>query len=229
MTSPVPPAPVPAPPAPPAPPADGLLPQDQVSAIAAREHGNGVRKGRADAEAEFATELGVSLAEAKQILADHRTAQDAAKTEAQRAIEARALAEKDRDSAVAAARADAHAARLEAALLAAGVALPEGGTQTKDEKRAAALARMSRLVDVEVGVDVAAIASAVGALKTEMPALFAAPAAAANGDPGAGPRGGQGGGPSGLAAGRARAQAEMGSRRPAMTVDGTRPVFDYTR
>ncbi|MCK9929337.1 hypothetical protein MXD62_19495 [Frankia sp. Mgl5] len=196
--------------------------QADLDRIAAREKA----QGRKAAEQAFADQLGVSVTEAADIIKAHQQRADADKSEIQRATEAREQALRDADTARAEATQARHAAAVERALLVAGVALPEA-----EADRDTALARVARLVDAEPGADTATIAAAVAGVKTQFPGLFGQRAAAggAAGDPGPGPRGGGQGGGGGIAAGIARAQQAAEKRPAGMTLEGTRPVFDYRR
>lgn len=161
-----PPAPATEPPAPPAsPPADPPAPepkddprftQADVTRIAAREKAEGERA----ALAKLATDLGVTIDEAKEIVKAHNDRAEADKTEAQRAKEAadreKAAAETER----AAAAAERHAAKLERALMRANAP-------------AERLEKLTRLVDAKVGDDDEAIETAVKATAEEFPELFA--------------------------------------------------------
>jgi hypothetical protein len=153
--------------------------QDAVNRIAAREKA----QGKAAAVAEIATQLGMSVEDAKKVLEGHKAAEDAAKTEAQRQVDAAKAetnAAKDERAQVVAER---HTLNVERALLLAG--LPAGD----DDAAAKLLGRAAKLVDVEPGADRAAIAAAVTTLKTELPALFTATAAPGGTPPPAPPKG----------------------------------------
>lgn len=152
---PPPPAPPPEPP-PPAPPR--TFTQEEVNAFLARD-----RKDAKAAAAELvAKELGVSLADAKTLIEQAKSREDAEKTDAQREREA---AEAEKRAAVeekTAAAQERHSLRVERALLVAGI---------QDEAK---IARLARLLDVEVGAEPQDIATGVEALKTEFPELFGA-------------------------------------------------------
>lgn len=141
--------------------------QDQVQAIATRE----ADKAKRAATKAMLEELGfTSKEEAAKFVNGAKEAEKAQMTEAER-IKAEAEAEK---AAAAAERAtfanERHTATLERALVMAGVPLDPD----KPEK----LARVARLVDVEVGADAAAIKAAVEAVKVEFPQMFGAPGSA---------------------------------------------------
>lgn len=137
-----------------------------------------VNETKTATERQVAESLGVSIDEAKRIIAEAKEQEDAQKTEAQRAREAadaeKAAAAEEKKTAAS----DRHAAKVERALLRAGV------TDEDDEKLDKRLTRLSRLIDVEVGADEAAIKAAVDALKVEEPALFGTPAGEGGGDNG---------------------------------------------
>lgn len=194
--------------------------QADLDRIGAREKA----QGRKAAEQALSEQLGVPVTEAAQIIKAHRDRTEADKSEIQRAAEARQQAEQDAATARAEAAQIRHTAAVERALLTAGVALPEDGA---DET----LAGVAGLVAAEPGADAATINAAVATLKGRLPGLFgrAAAAGGAAGDPGPGPRGGQSAGKGGIAAGLARAQEAAAGRPGAMRLEGTRPVFDYTR
>lgn len=146
--------------------------QAEVTAIAAREKD----EGRRSAEASLAKELGVTVAEAKEILKQHKSAEDAKKTEADKAREA-AEAEK-----TAAAKEKSEAAkeifetRLERAFLKEGLALDD-----------AKVARVRRMASVEAGASYEDILKDVQSIKSEFPELFGTEGAgtpkAPSGDP----------------------------------------------
>ena len=159
----------PAPPAPgtdpPAPPADDptkvtvTKTQAELTAMFAAEHAKGKRAGKSEFEQQVATELGVSIADAKKVIADHNAAQEAAKTEAQRlqdAAQAREQAAADRE---AAANARAHNLRVKEALLDAGV------NRSKAD-------RLRAQVTVAPDADDDALKAAVEELRTDFPEQF---------------------------------------------------------
>lgn len=146
--------------------------QDEVTAIATREKD----EGRRSAEAAVAKELGVSVAEAKKILKDHAAAEDAKKTEADKAREAAEAEKTEAEKAKAAAATEIFETRLERAFLKEGLALDD----TK-------VARVRRMVSVEAGASFDDVLKDVQAIKAEFPALFDGSGAgtpkAPNGDP----------------------------------------------
>lgn len=148
------------------PPNDGkqggekTLTQTEVNAIAAREKA----AGKAAAEQELATSLGVSLDEAKAIIKSHRDKENAAKSEAEKAKEAadaeKAAAEAEKQTA----KAEVHETRLERAFAKEGLPLDEAA----DDKRA----RVLRLVTVEVGAAYEDVLKDVQKVKEDFPELF---------------------------------------------------------
>ena len=141
---------------PPNPTTSKTVTSEEMARIAAREK----EEGRRAAQRELAEQLGVSVEEAKQIISNHRTAEEQNKTEAQREKEAAAAERAAAAQEKAAAAEERHRARIERSIMLAGVT---------DEKR---IERISRLLDVEVGADPDAVSSAVATLKEEMPEIF---------------------------------------------------------
>lgn len=164
MTVPTPPVPAPPNPAPtPEPPAPAPTPpasftQDDLNRIATREKAEGERA----AAARFAQDLGVSLEDAKRIIAEAKTREDSQKSEAQRETEAAATARSEADKEKAAAAKERHEARLDRAFVVAGIT---------DEAK---IAKFSRLLDVELGASPEDVKKAIESLKTDMPELFGA-------------------------------------------------------
>lgn len=151
------------------------------------------------AAAELAEALGVPLAEAKKIIADRRAADDAQKTEAQRATEAAQERERQADARERSAAARERAADLRSALVEAKV---------KGDRSANAAKLI--LADLADDADGAAIAAAVKKFAEDTPEWFgdAGPPPPPGSDPaGRGPAGGQGGQKTGIEAGRERARA----------------------
>lgn len=146
--------------------------QDDMTALAAKEKG----QGRDQAMREASDALGgMSIADAGVLIAAAKAADDANKTEAQREL---ATATADRAAATAdraAAATDRHQARLERILTTAG---------------AVDVTIAARAVDVAQGADEATILAAVTAFKTTIPAFFTGPAAAPNTDAGKPPASG---------------------------------------
>lgn len=143
-------------------PAEKLLPQSEVNRIAATEK----EAGKRAAEQELANRLGVPLDEAEQILKAHRERQDAAKTEAEKAKEAAEAEKREAEAEKQAAKAEVHETRLERAFAKTGLALDD------DEK----LARIRRMVTVEVGASYDDVLADVTKLKESFPELFEAKA-----------------------------------------------------
>lgn len=149
--------------------------QDDVTALAAAERDQGKRAGKAAAQDEInaaikaaglpdGTDLSAVLEAAKRATA----ADEAAKTQAQRELDAAAKAKADAEALLATAAATVHAAKVERALTGAvnvGIA--------------------ARALDVVVGADDDAIKAAVDKLKADVPGLFSTAAAPTPGsDPG---------------------------------------------
>lgn len=157
--------------------------QADVDRMTAREKD----QGRRAATQELATKWGVSLEEAERIVKAHQDTERQQMSEAERALaDAKSkdeAATADRD----AAKQEKHDARVERLLARAGLPLDE------DEAKAATqLGKVARLVDVEVGADEATVATAIAALKTDMPNLFTPTGTGGGGgfDPGRPPAGG---------------------------------------
>lgn len=144
------------------PPAGGDRDQNQPDPLA--ELGKVEKRARADghkaAVAEVADQLGCTVEEAKSLIASVRAAEDAQKSEAQRALEAANQAKAEAEQARSEAAVERVAAKVERRLLAAGV--PD-----------TALARAARMVTVAPDADDDAIAAEIDTLKSEVPALFA--------------------------------------------------------
>lgn len=143
-------------------PAPKTFTQEEVSAMLTREKDQGKRA----AEEAIAKQLGVSIEDAKKLIADAKKREDAEKSEAQKAREAadaeKAEAERNKSEAAR----ERHATRVERALLRA---LPK---DLDDDKLDARVSKLTRLIDVEVGADDAAIKAAVEELRKEWPELF---------------------------------------------------------
>lgn len=134
--------------------------QADVTRIAKREQD----KGRKAAASKLAEELGVSVDEAKRIIAEHRSREEAEKSEAQKAREAADAEKAEAAKAREAAARDRYDTRVERALLRAGV--PDAGDK---------LDRVKRMVTADVDSDDDAIRADVDALKKEFPQLFEQP------------------------------------------------------
>lgn len=116
-----------------------------------------VAKATKAAAGKVAEELGVSVTEAKQIIEARKAADDAAKTETERALDAAAKAKAEADAERVAAQSDRLAARIERELSARGIDGP-------------ALDRIAQLVDyTSLDDDVVA---AVDAVAADLPGLF---------------------------------------------------------
>ena len=165
------------------------------------------------AEQQVADTLGVTVTEAKKIIDAQKSAEDAAKSETQKALEAATAAQTAAEQAKSEAAADRLAAKVERKLGAAGV----------DDK---ALARAIRLVTLDADADDAAIDAEIEALKTDVPGLFAkveepeldadgkpiVKTPAAPGKPPVKPPAGGGSTATGIEKGRERARAEMAAK-----------------
>lgn len=141
--------------------------QADVNAMLARER----TTAQQTAAQQIATDLGVPVDEAKQIIADRKATDDARKSEAERDREAAATAKAEADRYKAQAMQDLHDSRVEVALARAGVDLDN------DVLRRAAVAA----VDVPVGADADAVKAAVEKAKTDAPQLFGQPATGSGG------------------------------------------------
>jgi multidrug efflux pump subunit AcrA (membrane-fusion protein) len=133
----------------------------EVNRIAAKHKS----EGKLAAEKAMADSLGVSVEDAKKIIAKHQETEDATKSEAERE---RAAAVKEREAAEAAKReatAEQHEARIERALTKEGF---DG-----DDKK---LARVRRMITVEVGATYEDVLADVQEAKTDFPELFASKA-----------------------------------------------------
>jgi sRNA-binding protein len=116
------------------------------------------------AEQDIATALGVTLDEAKQIVADRRAADDAKKTEAERAAAAWKTAQEGAESIKRAAEQEKHDAKVERELQRAGFDI------TNATLLPAGMAAVA--AHVQVGADEAAIKAAVEKTKTDAAQLF---------------------------------------------------------
>lgn len=192
-------------PTPPAPPAGDAAAQAAAAEQARRDaEAKGIRKeAERKAAKDLADSLGMSVDDAKKLIADRKAEQEAAQSESEKAVNAAKERERLADEREAKAAAKERQTDAKAALLAAGIKLPE-----KAEDRAKKLSRATSLLLAEAGddADEAAIAAAAETLKAEMPELFGAPAGngAPSGDPSGGPKPGGKGAPVGIEAGRQR-------------------------
>jgi hypothetical protein len=152
--------------------------QDEVTRIATAEAAKGKRAGAA----EVAAELGMTIAEAKTLLAAGAAAAEAAKTEVQKALDAATAAKTASDATTAEAAKTVLASKVTTALVVAGIAPQVDGKPNPQ------LALAARLVDVEAGADDAAITAAIDAVKAAAPAFFTPPVAKVDTDAGKGPK-----------------------------------------
>jgi len=134
---------------------DPTFTQADLNRIAAREKDEGKRA----AMAEVASKLGCTVEEAIELVKTARAKEDAEKSEAQKAKEAADRAAADAEKAKAEAAREKHLARVERALIKAGV----------DEKK---LDKVARMLDAEVGAEMDAIEAATKDLKKDFPELF---------------------------------------------------------
>lgn len=149
--------------------------QEDMNATVARE----VEKAKNAALQQVATDLGVSLEEAKQVIADRKAADDAKRTEAERAAEAWKTAQQGAEAIKAEADRERHEAKVERALQSAGLDV------TNETILAAGLAAIGK--QVQVGADADAIKAAVDKAKKDAPQLFGTPSGGGGGrhtDPG---------------------------------------------
>lgn len=134
---------------------------DAAAKERARVKKAGEKAGRRAAAKDLADQLGVTVAEAKKIIADHKKAAEDNKSEVDRAKAEAAEAKRERDDAKAQAAADRLAAKIVRRLVKAGID-PDAAD------------RAARLVDVEdTDADVDDIDEAISELRDELPGLFA--------------------------------------------------------
>jgi hypothetical protein len=168
------PAPVPPAPVPPVPVPPKTFTQAELDAINARTRSEATRA----ANNALFTALGVtSQQEADALVKKAREADEAGKTEAQRAQAAADTARTVAEQATAQAAADRLATLTERALIRAGLPLEvddAAGAKVENPQLAYAL----RLVDVPAGSDEATIKTAVEAVKATFPQMFTSTAAA---------------------------------------------------
>lgn len=119
----------------------------------------GKKQGQREFEESLASEFGMSLSEAKELVKKQKEQQDAEKSEAQKAREAaeqeKAAAATEREQA----QRERHSLKVERALMVAGV-------------EPAKVERIAKMVTVEVGAEDEAITEAVEEIKQEFPAVF---------------------------------------------------------
>lgn len=167
--------------------------QDELNARA----GQARAEGRKAAEKTLADQLGVSVEEAKAIIARAKEKDDAEKSDAQKAAEAADAREKVAAEKETAATQRVHDADVRDALRDEGV--------DKDK-----LAKVAKLVEVEVGADEATIKAAVAVTKKDFPELFgeAKSGGSPDSDPGKSDGKKKGAGDDAMTRGRERAKAE---------------------
>jgi hypothetical protein len=148
-------------------PAPKTFSQEDMNATVARAESAAKTKAQAD----LAAALGVSVEEAKQIIADRKATDDAKKSEAERAAEAAKTAQTEAENLRREAATERHHARLERALSKAGL----------DVDNAPMLRAGLAALDVPTDADADAVKAAVDKLKTDAPALFGATTGAGGG------------------------------------------------
>lgn len=177
--------------------------QDALTRIAAKEKSEGANAERARLLKEFGVE---SLDEAKKVFAERQQAEDAKKSELEKAAEREAKAKADGERAVAAAKQEAHNDRVALRLIASG--LPRETVSDGE-----ALADVVRLINAEVGSKSEDIDAKIEAVKVRFPQFFTA--STTSGTPSSVPSGHPSGAPAGESAfdrGKKRAE-EMMQRR----------------
>jgi colicin import membrane protein len=149
-------------------------PQTFTQADVDRMVGQARKEARTSAANELAEQLGCSVEDAKAKIAAAIAADDAQKTEAQRALEAAQAEKAEAAAEKAAAAQERFDLRVERKLIAAGVgqAIADDADGTK---AAAAIARARRLLDVSADATDADIAAEIEAVKADVPSLFSAP------------------------------------------------------
>lgn len=203
--------------------------QEQLNAIIAREAGKERDKGKADgiaaATAELEKSLGMSVGDVAAFIKEKKDADDAAKTEAQKALDKATREAAMATQATQAAKAEVYATRAERYLLRAGLALP---ADAKPEVIAATLTRVRGMLTVGADATEEQISADVEALKTTFPALFTPATGAPIPPPGTDPKrkpGQPGPAPTtGLAAGFARAKDQANGAATPLPAWGRRPT-----
>lgn len=217
---------------PPVPPATGTPPAGPpaseptfTQADLDKHAGRRAAEAKRAAESAIAEQLGCTVDEAKAIIAAKQQADEAAKTDVQKAQDAQAAAEARATELEAQTVAQAFEGRVKDQLVLAGV-IAEFDLDKDDDRKAAGkrIEMARRLLDLPIEATDEEIAAKVAEVRTDVPGLFgAAPAPAAGGvppripsgtTPGKPPAGGQAA-VTGLDAGRARAQAAKQSTPPA--------------
>lgn len=140
--------------------------QEQLNEYLAKEKRQGKAAGKAEAEQALAATLGVSIEDAKAIIAKNKEAEDSKKSEADKDREAAAKQRTEAERAVAEANTEKHAARIERALAASGFVADE-----TDEGRKKS-SRVQRLVTAEVGASYEDVLGDVQSVKSDFPELF---------------------------------------------------------
>ncbi len=162
--------PAPTPPPEPTPAIGGekTVPQSEVNRIIEARVGE---TKRATEEA-IAKQLGVPVEEAKRMIEAAKAADDKDKSEAQLAREKADREAADSTAEKTAAAKERHEASVERALVRSIKVPTDVKPEDEDEWIDKKVARLVRLVDVEVGADAAAIKAAVDALRKDEPLLF---------------------------------------------------------
>jgi hypothetical protein len=140
--------------------------QEQLNKFLAKEKQQGKAAGKAEAEQALADTLGVSIEEAKAIIAKNKEAEDSKKSEADKDREKAAKVLADAEKAKADAQVETHAARIERALAASGFV-----TDDTDEGKKKS-SRVQRLVTAEVGASYDDVLADVQSVKSDFPELF---------------------------------------------------------
>lgn len=140
--------------------------QEQLNRFLAKEKAQGKAAGKAEAENALAETLGVSVEEAKAIIAKNKETEDSKKSEADKDREKAAKVLADAEKAQAEAKAEQHVARIERALAVAGFVTDE----TDDGKKKSN--RVQRLVTAEVGASYDDVLADVQSVKSDFPELF---------------------------------------------------------
>lgn len=134
-------------------------------------------------EKRIASDLGVPLEEAKRLIAEAKKREDDEKSDAQREKEAAAAEKAAAEAAKGESARAQHSAKVEREILRHVNLKDEKGKDLDDDVIDAKVARIARLVDVEVGAEADAIKAAVKTLKDEEPSLFGAAASGKGGTP----------------------------------------------
>jgi DNA-binding transcriptional MerR regulator len=159
---------------PPPDPTDGFnaAQQARVNALIAAERTKASETAKTKAAQDLATDLGMTLEEAKALIKAQKDATDKDLTEAQKARRdadaEKTAAEKERQTA----KAEVFATRAERALVRAGVALPSVADDPDGKKADAVMDRVSKMLTVGVDATPEQIAEDVKTLKTTFPQLF---------------------------------------------------------